>query len=93
MATMQEILGSPEKLQAIVDAVFEEFDKDKHGTIDEAELKGAIESFNENCPPEERTEITDEQIQEALKELDKNNDGKLQKDEFKVLIVEVLKSL
>ena len=93
MTTMQEILGNEDKLNQVVEAVFKEFDKNGDGTIDETELKAAIESFNENALPSEKTEITDEQIQEALNELDKNNDGKLQVDEFKVLIVEVLKTL
>ena len=37
-------------------------------------------------------ELTPEKMEEAYNELDKNKDGKLSEDEFKVLIVEVPKT-
>ncbi len=93
MAEIQAILDDDEKCMAVVQAVFEKFDADGNGSIDREELGSAIREFNEQAAPEEKVEITDEQVTEALNELDKNKDGKLQVEEFKVLVVEILKTL
>ena len=93
MAEIQAILDDDEKCMAVVQAVFEKFDADGNGSIDREELGSAIREFNEQAAPDEKVEITDEQVTEALNELDKNKDGKLQVEEFKVLVVEILKTL
>ena len=88
---IQAILADEEKVKAVCEAVFKEFDKNGDGTIDKSELKEAVQKFNSQAA--EAADVTDAQIDDALKELDKNDDGKLDQDEFQVLVVEILKSL
>ena len=55
--------------------VFDEFDKDASGAIDKAELKAMMEKLGTN--------LDDEQVENALKDLDLNGDGVIDFDEMK----------
>jgi hypothetical protein len=55
--------------------VFDEFDKDASGAIDKAELKAMMEKLGTN--------LDDEQVESALKDLDLNGDGVIDFDEMK----------
>lgn len=54
--------------------VFRVFDKDNNGFITPAELKQAMESLDET--------VTDEDIEEMIKEADANGDGNVNYEEF-----------
>ncbi len=50
-------------------AAFRVFDKDDNGTIDTAELRQLMKSIGED--------LTDEQIEEMIREADQNGDGSI----------------
>ena len=54
--------------------IFDQFDKDKDGKISDKELKNAIVSMGQNP--------TDDEINEMMREVDLNQDGKIDFDEF-----------
>ena len=85
---IDKILNDPEKLQETVDYVFGEADIDSNGTIDASEfakhMKGVYENIGLSSP-------SDDDIQKYMGELDTNKDGKLDKDEFKTYVVNMLK--
>ena len=93
MTSIQAILEDEDKCNAVVKAVFEQFDKNGDGSISREELTAAMEEFAKQSDCADMEELTPEKMEEAYNELDKNKDGKLSEDEFKVLIVEVLKTL
>ena len=89
-AEFQAILDDDEKLDQVVDAVFADVDADKSGLIDVTELGNAMKNVataSEIPPP------SDENIQTALRALDTNNDGVINKEEFKVLVIQILEVL
>ncbi|RVD84729.1 uncharacterized protein DFL_006455 [Arthrobotrys flagrans] len=57
---------------------FNVFDKDKTGTIDATELRGVMKALGEN--------LTDEQIEEMIKEADKDGNGTIDFEEFKAIM-------
>ena len=58
--------------------IFDQFDKDKDGKISGKELANAMESMGQNP--------TDEEINEMMREVDLNQDGKIDFDEFMILM-------
>ena len=77
VATMSQKKNlSEEKLTA----AFKLFDTDGNGTISPTELKQVLSSSGK---------ITDEAIEEILKQADKNNDGEIEFDEFCKLMAQV----
>lgn len=72
----------------IVDIAFDAADTDKSGFVERKELKEvmtqAFKQFGAPSPP------SDADIDEELKKLDKNKDGKISKEEFRVLIKDIL---
>jgi len=63
-------------------ALFEEFDKDKSGTIDVKEIRGALERIAEA----NNTTVSEEDITQAMKDLDTNKDGVVTREEFLTLV-------
>jgi len=59
-------------------ALFEEFDKDKNGTIDRKEVRGALERIAEA----NGAKVSEEDVAQAMKDLDTNSDGVITRDEF-----------
>ncbi|EPS40158.1 hypothetical protein H072_6025 [Dactylellina haptotyla CBS 200.50] len=57
---------------------FNVFDKDKTGTIDAAELRLVMKALGEN--------LTDDQIEEMIREADKDGNGTIDFDEFKAIM-------
>lgn len=59
--------------------VFDLYDKDKNGTVDKHELKPLLEKISKHLG---LPMPTDKEIESGLKQLDINNDGVLQFNEF-----------
>ena len=58
--------------------IFDQFDKDKDGKISGKELANAMVSMGQNS--------TDDEINEMMREVDLNQDGKIDFDEFMILM-------
>lgn len=81
-------------IRKVAKEIFNRFDKDKSGFIEKDELRELLITVSKqlNLPI-----LTEKEIEEGLKQLDNNNDGKLQFDEFlnfyEQLYEEVMKTL
>lgn len=90
MGKIGELLKDESKVNQIVKAAFDEVDTDKSGKIDQKELAALLTKISAEAkidPP------TESDVKEALEALDTNKDGFVSLDEFKVLVVEILKAL
>ena len=67
---------------------FHTFDTDNSGTIERHELGQLLKRLTDAFKVEEPSE---EDINDILKELDANGDGKISQSEFEALIVDVVK--
>jgi len=65
---------SPEECTALVRA-FQAFDKNKDGTMDAKEFKQACKDIGHG-------DVTDQQLSDIFKKVDKNNDSKIDWEEF-----------
>jgi Ca2+-binding EF-hand superfamily protein len=72
---------TPEECTTLVGA-FKSFDKDKSGTICASEFKNACKSMG-------HSDVTDAQIQELFKKVDKNNDSTIDWEEFLEMMVSI----
>ncbi len=70
----------------IADKIFAQFDTDKSGTLDRKELKKILDVAVEGTGQT----VTEQDINDALKEIDTNNDGVVSKSEFTTLIQKLL---
>ena len=67
---------------------FNTFDTDKSGNIERHELGTLLKRLTDAFDVEEPS---DDDINEILKELDANGDGKISQTQFQALVVEVVK--
>ena len=70
----------------ITDKIFAQFDTDKSGTLDRKELKKILDVAVEGTGQT----VTEQDINDALREIDTNNDGSVSKSEFTALIQKLL---
>mmetsp|Transcript_14353 Transcript_14353/g.2082 ORF Transcript_14353/g.2082 Transcript_14353/m.2082 type:complete len:94 (-) Transcript_14353:80-361(-) len=87
---IKDILKDNEKLKQVTKATFELIDKDKSGFLEAKEIYEVIKNtkFDSGIEKPEQADV-----EEVLKELDENGDGKLSLDEFYVLIGQVLETM
>ena len=71
--------SNQKNIRKVAKEIFNRFDKDKSGFIEKDELRELLITVSKqlNLPI-----LTEKEIEEGLKQLDNNNDGKLQFDEF-----------
>ena len=85
--SIKDILNDENKLNEITKTSFDIVDIDKSGTIDEFELEKILAQISSDMgadPP------TREDVKDVLKYLDTDKSGKIDFEEFKVLIKDVL---
>jgi len=70
----------------ITEKIFAQFDTDKSGTLDRKELKKILDVAVEGTGQS----VTEQDINDALREIDTNNDGTVSKSEFTALIQKLL---
>jgi len=87
---LKAILADETQFADVCSGAFEAVDTDKSGSINVSELKVCLNEINTafGC-----ANITEDQATEALKKLDKNNDGVLSKEEFSVLVRQLLEGI
>ena len=87
---IKDILSNEKKLNEVAKVAFDSVDTDKSSQIDEQELEkvmSQIASDRGADPPSK------EDVKEVLEHLDTDHSGKIDFNEFKVLIVDVLKAM
>ena len=83
MATEEET-----KLREIVQKAFDLYDADKSGYLEKEEIKKLL---NDACGELGAPPITDQQLDEVIKTVDDNGDGKFSFDELYTVIGPILK--
>ena len=89
-AEVEKVLNNEEQLTQLCKAAFDSVDEDGSGYLEKPEMMKVMGQVagDVGCEPP-----SEQQVEEVMKELDQNQDGKISFEEFKVLIVEVLKGL
>ena len=90
-AEILQILKDDKALTAIAEEAFKKCDSDGNGYLDKEEVGALMKQANKDNP--NVPEMTDADVDAMYQKLDKNKDGKIQVDEFKVLIKAVLQAL
>lgn len=75
----------PANFDDIAYAAFKQFDKDGNNVIDRSELRTIFLEIQKKLNISE--DVTEEDISEAIGQLDKNDDGVLQFSEFRKLFI------
>lgn len=88
--SLKEILGDKNKLDWLCKAAFDVVDTDKSGFLDKAELEAVMFSVaSELGMPKSNKDDVDG----ILKELDKNDMGKVGLADFRVMVEQILKEI
>ena len=90
MGKIEELLNDPEQINKIARYAFDGVDIDRSGYVGQSELENLMNSIaiQGGIQAPSKTEV-----QQTMQVLDQNHDGRISFEEFKVLIVEMLKSL
>ena len=89
-AEVEKVLNNQEQLTQLCKAAFDSVDEDGSGFLELTEMKKVMSQVAADVGCEAPSE---QQVMEVMKELDVNGDEKISFEEFKVLIIEVLKGL
>jgi Ca2+-binding EF-hand superfamily protein len=87
---IKDILNNDKKFTEIARIAFDSVDTDKSGTIDAQELEKVMVQIATDMGAEPPTK---EDVLEVLQHLDADNSGKIDFNEFKVLIRDVLEAM
>ena len=87
---VRAILKNEAKLNRVAKEIFDEVDTDHSGAIDRSEMRNAMKMF--------ATEMgiaapTESDVNKAMSEFDSDGSGKLNVDEFRAVVVEILKAI
>ena len=77
-------------------ARFEDFDRDKSGFVDRDELKKVAGLLVAGMPDEyglPPKDVTDQEVDEIMKLIDTNTDGKITYEEFKAFFISLVKQM
>ena len=85
--SVKEILADKEKLGKVAKAAFDSVDTDHNGFLDKKELEEVMASVANDMGIDKPSPSD---IDDILKELDQNSDGKISLSEFQVLIKQIL---
>merc|ERR1712139_323643 len=79
---IRELVNDESKLKEFSDEAFDQLDDDGSGFLEPTEIKQVLEQFGSSP--------TDEQLNDVVRDLDKDNNGKIDKQEFMMLFKNVL---
>merc|ERR1711898_10404 len=79
---IRELVNDESKLKEFSDEAFDQLDDDGSGFLEPTEIKQVLEQFGSSP--------TDEQLNDVVRDLDKDNNGKIDKEEFMMLFKNVL---
>ncbi|EGR31585.1 hypothetical protein IMG5_106370 [Ichthyophthirius multifiliis] len=87
---IKNIINDKQKLKKVTETAFKAVDIDGSGYLEKNELEQVMINVASDIGVEKPTK---EEVDEVLKELDENGDGKLSMEEFQVLIEQVLEMM
>ena len=87
---VKAILEDDEKLTKVTQKIFDEVDVDKSGAITRNEMKTALQMLAKEM---EIAEPTDKDVNKAMVDFDADGSGVLSVEEFKAVVVEILKAI
>lgn len=87
---IEGILFNPSQLDKLVQVAMKTVDSDGSGSIEKGELGNIMRQVAMDVGDDEPAEGD---VDEVFKEFDKDQDGKINYDEFKEIIVRVLKNI
>lgn len=90
MGKVKDMLNNPTQVDKVAKAVFDSVDTDRSGFVSEEELDTLMRNIAGQCMAPAPTQ---KEVKEALQVLDQNKDGQISFEEFKVLVVEILRNL
>ena len=89
-ASIEQFLHDKKKLQDITKKAFDAVDLDNSGYLERNEVEVVMKNVAADLGVQKPS---DKEIDDVIKELDKNNDGRLSVDEFQVLIEQILEMM
>ncbi len=90
MGKIADVLNNPAQVDKVTQAVFNQVDTDHSGYVSEDELEALMSNIASQCGIQAPTK---DEVHQAMQAIDKNSDGKVSVDEFRVLVVEILRAL
>ena len=84
---IEEIAKDPVKIDKICRDYFSTVDKNSNGVLEFKEIKSILSKFSEDT---DTAQHADEDIKKAFDQLDTNDDGKINLEEFKSLFLTYL---
>ena len=87
---IEQFLTDEKKLKDITKKAFDAVDLDNSGFLERNELELIMRNVSIDLGVQKPT---DKEIDDVMKELDKNNDGRLSVDEFQILIEQILEMM
>ena len=90
MENLNELLNDEASFNQISKMTFDVVDNDKNGGIDISELSKCMESIAQEA---NIVKPTNEEIEEIMKNYDSDKSGKLEFEEFKVLVRKILENM
>ena len=90
-AKIEELLNNEEYFGPTVESMFKQYDKDNSGFIDIDEFYTCLTQLNDNSI--HLPGFSKEKAKDHLKQLDTNNDGKLNKEECRPFMKQFLKDI
>ncbi len=89
-ASIEQFLHDKKKLKDITKKAFDAVDLDNSGYLERNEVEVVMKNVAVDLGVQKPS---DKEIDDVIKELDKNNDGRLSVDEFQVLIEQILEMM
>ena len=85
--SVKDLLEDEEELNDVIEAGFEEFDKNENNVLELEEFIEIVKDMYKKCKGEQN--IGNEEIFQLFKETDTNHDDKVDKAEFKPLFIKI----
>lgn len=88
--SIQDILKDKEKIKIITKAAFDALDINKTGSLERKEIETLLMNISKDLNAKKPSK---DEIDEIIKELDQDKDGKIRPDEFQIVVEQVLESM
>ena len=88
MGKVQEFLSNAAQVDQVAKDSFQKIDTDNREYLDQVQIEQVLTGISKRF---KASDLTKDQVQQAMNCIDIDKDGKVSYDEFKTLLVEILK--